>query len=401
MSYFFRQQVHFEKRDWDESKVTRGETVPGTNKGSFKSPGDAAAGAGSAALTAHSGRRKFRAAATDSALDNEVATSATPAQTMQAQFGPRMGEAEILTYLQRPDGPITPEQWRRYEVASAAAKQAQEAAGGDTEKQHATKTRTADGEEVIRYTDERIKAVQGPVVEKYVQEYFERAKANPSGEAELVVLAGRGGSGKSAFGYADDGSTGSFHLGFYSRSAVLLDPDQIKKDLYAQSVKSGAYPKDKAFDPEKSGAGYWHEESSHVTKVIQNRMLEMASRGYRADVVFDLTLASNKGTLMGRFRDAGFQTTLANMNIPPQNSAEQAVARFLKGGRDGAGGRLVPVGVIAKSKNNEANFDEMITMRSDKGFPVVGSWHIYTMREFGKPPALVASGGTRTKKGAR
>jgi hypothetical protein len=97
MSYFFRQQVHFEKRDWDESKVTRGETVPGTNKGSFKSPGDAAAGAGSAALTAHSGRRKFRAAATDSVLDNEVATSATPAQTMQAQFGPRMGEAEILT----------------------------------------------------------------------------------------------------------------------------------------------------------------------------------------------------------------------------------------------------------------------------------------------------------------
>lgn len=45
MSYFFRQLVHFAKREFDESKVTRGKTTPASNSGSFAPRGAGDGGA--------------------------------------------------------------------------------------------------------------------------------------------------------------------------------------------------------------------------------------------------------------------------------------------------------------------------------------------------------------------
>jgi hypothetical protein len=110
-----------------------------------------------------------------------------------------------------------------------------------------------------------------------------------------------------------------------------------------------------------------------------------------------MTLSSNKGKEMGWFKDAGFSTVLAGMNIPPEDSAYQAVNRYLIGNK-GTGGRLVPVAVIANSVKNEVNFDTMIGMKSEKGLPVADAWSLFTLADDG-PPHHVASGGTRVGKG--
>lgn len=331
----------------------------------------------------------------EQSLRDEIAHSSNPAQLLLNQFGIRMTEEQIRQFLQKT---TTAEQWTRFINDSKTASERQKSVGGDSEHQYARKDehgnilRDEQGHAV--YDEDRKRLVHAPIVDEWMQK-FRDAEKNLEGAPELVVLAGRGGSGKSGFGV--DPKTGkptNWHFGFYDSSYVVLDPDEFKKDLAAAAAASGAYPKDASFNPAQDGAGYWHEESSYLMKQMQQRYLEELQAGRKANVVFDLTLNSDKSKPVSDYKRAGMHVTMAMIVIPAKNSALNAYNRYL------GGKRLVPINVIASSKNNEKNFDDMLKHEvDDKGTKMVDSWYLYTAGEEGQRHRLLASGGSSRPRG--
>lgn len=184
------------------------------------------------------------------------------------------------------------------------------------------KYKDSDGE----YTPER-KALHKQIIDDYFVD-VEKFKPKDGQAPSLVILGGRGGSGKSAF---TNGTLNEFD----SDSYFHLDNDEIKGKL----------------KPPYAGwnANQVHEESSYIMGKIM-----MKARALGLNVLIDGTLKSlSIEPAIKDFKKQGYDVEGHYMFLPRQTAAARAIGRFIKRGR------LVPVQVILANTKNEENFDKL------------------------------------------
>lgn len=154
--------------------------------------------------------------------------------------------------------------------------------------------------------------------------------AKPTDKPELVVLGGRGGSGKG--GYTN------------KEGYLVLDNDKIKAML-----------------PEYKGwnSSQVHEEASDIFKEALN-----IARNNKISVVLDMTLAGEFSKIENRvkpFIDNGYSLQAHYIHLPRQKSVQNSINRWLKGNADTNGkGRYVPIDRILEMTNNEDNFAKLV-----------------------------------------
>lgn len=164
--------------------------------------------------------------------------------------------------------------------------------------------------------------------DKILTDIFKDAK--PSENPEIVVLGGRGGSGKG--GYTN------------KEGYLVLDNDKIKAML-----------------PEYKGwnASQVHDEASDIFKVALN-----LAKKNKISVVLDMTLAGEFEKIKNRvkpFIDSGYSLQTHYIHLPRQKSVQNSIKRWLKGDIDYNGnGRYVPIERILDMTNNEENFTKLV-----------------------------------------
>ena len=201
-----------------------------------------------------------------------------------------------------------------------------------------------------RYTPERGK-LHVKILEELIFDNLEKCIPQEGEAPTLILLGGRGGSGKSKFKNL-----------VYDDHFVVLDPDVIKKKL-----------------PEYEGwnATEVHEESSDI---MEQALLICQRNGL--NVVVDSSMKTSKSVerRLQMFKDAGYQTEAHYMFLPPQKSAQRAVARFFT---EGEKGRYMPIDIVLSNKTNEQTFDRIKKC--------VDAWSFYNGDvERGETPYLLA-----------
>lgn len=204
------------------------------------------------------------------------------------------------------------------------------------------------------FTPERKKLHDRIVSGYFTNENVKRATPPPGTKPNMVILGGRGGSGKSAF---TDGKLKEFDVNAH----LILDSDAIKTKLL----------------PPYTGwnAASVHEEASHIfLRVLAEAKLR------KLNVVNDVTLRSlQTESDVKQFKSAGYNIEGHYMFVPRQISAERAVKRYL-GNSPTNRGRLVPPVTLLQNTENEKNFDQM-----KKHFT---KWSVYDNQ--GTKPKLVS-----------
>lgn len=213
------------------------------------------------------------------------------------------------------------------------------------------KYRVKGAKNTAQYTPEREK-LHIEIIEKIIEENLEKYIPKEGEKPTFILLGGRGGSGKSKFKGL-----------VYDDHFVVLDADKIKEML-----------------PEYEGwnAAEVHEESSDI---LEQAMLICQRNGL--NVVVDATMDTGMSAVrrLQLYKEKGYKTEAHYMFLPPQKSAQRAIARFLKKGDKG---RYVPIDALLAMKNNERNFDII----KDN----VDSWSFYTGDvRYGEQPLLLAS----------
>lgn len=200
------------------------------------------------------------------------------------------------------------------------------------------------------YTPERL-AVHQAIVDKIFTDEAVLAAMPKEGEAPVMkMLGGRGGSGKSWI--TDKGPLAG-------DASIVLDADHVKSLLPGyEGWKASAF----------------HEESSDVLKMIDQRALDLG-----VNVILDATMKSEATVAMrmALYESHGYEVEGYYMHLPPEQAATRAMARYAKGGK--FDGRFVPPEIILGNVNNEKNFDKL-----SSGFR---KWAVY--ENTGKEPKLV------------
>ncbi len=147
----------------------------------------------------------------------------------------------------------------------------------------------------------------------------------------LIMLGGRGGSGKSWL----TGQHGPVDAG----KALLIDSDAIKAKLPGY---------------EGWNASAYHEESTHILNMVDKRALALG-----VNTIHDATLKSEATSAMrmAQYEEAGYEVEGYYMYASPETAATRAMSRYSKGGK--FNGRFVPPEIILGNTNNEKNFDKM------------------------------------------
>ena len=156
-----------------------------------------------------------------------------------------------------------------------------------------------------------------------------QAATPPAGQPPtMIILGGRGGSGKSSFK----------NTVYDPDKFIVLDADAIKQLM-----------------PEYEGwnAHQVHEESGEIFDKAVEKAGEMG-----LNVVLDKTMKTAKSAIadVGAFKDAGYRVEAHYMHLPRQEAAKRAVHRFINGG---ARGRYVPPKVVLSNTTNEDAFDQV------------------------------------------
>ena len=163
--------------------------------------------------------------------------------------------------------------------------------------------------------------------EEILTDIFKNAKPS-EGTPEVVVLGGRGGSGKSKYKNKE--------------GYVVLDSDYIKSKL-----------------PEYKGwnAGLLHREAGYVL----NDAIKFAIEN-NISVVLDMTLGDYVKTKdrVQQFMDADYDLKAHYIHLPRQKSVQRVIGRWLKGDIDNGKGRYVPIKAILKMSKNEENFNKLL-----------------------------------------
>lgn len=217
-------------------------------------------------------------------------------------------------------------------------------------------SKIVDGQRI--YTPER-QALHNQIVDKFTSEKAIQKALPAQGEKPtLVILGGRGGSGKSAF---TNGKINEFDASKF----VTIDPDAIKSML-----------------PEYKGwnAAQVHEESSDIGHTIRAVLL---ARG--ANIILDTTLASKSAlSMIEQAKAHGYNVEGHYMYLSREDAATRAISRY-EGNGPSSRGRLVPPDVILSNKTNESNFDSMK--------PLFDRWSAYD--NTGKAPVKIAGSSSK------
>lgn len=169
----------------------------------------------------------------------------------------------------------------------------------------------------------------------------ENAKPKNNEKPTVIFLGGRGGSGKSKFDLPND-TDNKGGVGVYDRSKyIVLDADEIKKELD---------------EYKEYNAAEVHEESSDIMKMALKK-----AKKEKLNIVLDATMKKYDSTKekIEDFKNAGYNIEMYYMHLPREKAAERAVGRFVgkKGKMDG---RYVPLHVILNEmKLNEDNFNRL------------------------------------------
>jgi predicted ABC-type ATPase len=163
------------------------------------------------------------------------------------------------------------------------------------------------------------------VMKKIVSPYkMRRAKPKKGEKPKLIMLGGRGGSGK---GWFEDKV-------YDPKKSIVLDADKIKAEL-----------------PEYEGwnAAQVHEESSDLIEQIFTMAIEKG-----LNVVLDATMKTAKSAVgkAERAKGKGYEIEAHYMHLPRQEAAKRAVSRFM-----GKTKRYVPIDVVLGNTTNEETFD--------------------------------------------
>jgi len=218
-----------------------------------------------------------------------------------------------------------------------------------------------------KYTPERLKLHDKILFdpEKGILSKAAVKRATPAeGETPtMIILGGRGGSGKSSL----NGKEFPQAKVYDDKKTLVLNNDDIKEML----------PEFKGFN-----ANQVHDESSFILE----RIIE-AARAKKLNIVIDGTLKSGPRTIgyIDSFKGSGYRLEAHYMFLPKQEAAKRAVSRFLTKNNDGSG-RYVPPEIIMSNTNNEKNFDDIRK--------AVDFWSFRDNNvERGEPPRLIAQGG--------
>lgn len=215
-----------------------------------------------------------------------------------------------------------------------------------------TKSLVKDGGHLIdkdNYTPERSN-LHAEILEKFFNAAdVKRAKPKPGEKPTMIMLGGRGGSGKSWFTNQHEGDNSPIdHEKF-----LVIDSDHFKGEL-----------------PEYEGwnAGQLHEESSDILDRAAQMALDMG-----LNVIFDVTMKSTRSVeeriVQYKGSDKDYDVQGFYMHAPPEKAVKQAMMRFKRGMEKNGKGRLVPPEIILSNVDNEANFD-----KAKKSF---SKWAVY------------------------
>lgn len=268
-------------------------------------------------------------------------SSESPAEGLIAQHpGSGLSESEILDKVLSED-----EQFKYRDTLAAVREQIN--AGKESYKIHAG-TDGTDG-----YTKER-SALHDEIINDYIKNWKDYQAVNPT----MMMLGGRGGSGKSSFASDSKGAVGG--TGVYDpKRFLVVDSDAIKFRLAKADGAKDA----------RSLAAIYHEESSYIAARIRDSAMAM-----KLNMVLDQTMKSPQDKVVKAFKDAGYKVEGHYMFLPREMAAMRAVQRYKNGGR------LVPPAIILQNVNNEKNFDSLL--------PEFSSWSVWD--NSGKAPKLVA-----------
>lgn len=181
------------------------------------------------------------------------------------------------------------------------------------------------------YTEER-EAIHRQIAAKFFPPEKVAAALPPKGQKPvLIMLGGRGGSGKSWL-------TGK-HGPVDESKAILVDADAVKAMLPGY---------------EGWNASSFHEESSHILSLVDQRAVALG-----VNTIHDATMKSEATAAMrmAQYEAAGYEVEGYYMYAAPETAATRAMARYSKGGK--FNGRFVPPEIILGNVNNEKNFDKL------------------------------------------
>jgi len=124
--------------------------------------------------------------------------------------------------------------------------------------------------------------------------------------AEATIILGPPAAGKSGIG----------NKIALARKAAIVDADEIKKTL--PEFQGGI------------GANAVHEESSHLTAVVEGVLM-----GEKTNVVIPKVGASEASIskVIARYKAAGYSVKLVNMDVTPENAYRRMIGRFVSTGR--------------------------------------------------------------------
>lgn len=215
-----------------------------------------------------------------------------------------------------------------------------------------TKSLVADGGHLIdreTYTPER-SALHADILKKFFNEADVRRATPKAGEKPtMIMLGGRGGSGKSWFTNQREGDNSPID----QTKFITIDSDHFK----------GKLPEYKGWN-----AGQLHEESSDILDQAAKIALDMG-----LNVIFDVTMKSSRSVeeriIQYQGADKDYDVQGFYMHAAPEKAVKQAMMRFKRGVEKDGMGRLVPPEIILSNVDNEANFD-----KAKKSF---SKWAVY------------------------
>lgn len=233
----------------------------------------------------------------------------------------------------------------------------------DTQQKYKKGGKFVEGEYVGgEYTGARM-AIQQKIIWDAFKDW--ENKVPTEGKPKLVILGGRGGSGKSHFTKGENAQ-------YPKDKFVVIDPDAFKESLPEYKDMFGPNGEMKS---KYAGLNAWevHEESSDMKK----RALEMA-KNLGVNTVLDGTVSKYKSVkkVVDEFKKAGYDVEGAYMHLPREKSTARGILR-------GMSARFVPVGQLLAMKENEDVFEQLM--------PDFSKWTIYDNDvPFKTEPKLVA-----------
>lgn len=219
------------------------------------------------------------------------------------------------------------------------------AAGRSTEDLYST----VDENGVRTYTPER-QAVHAAILDKIMADHV-----SVPNDGQLVIMGGPAGAGKSTAAKKLAELTGADIQ--EGRTHVTVNPDEMKTLLQPhQPAYQGLKPNE--------AAGLVHEESSHLAKMLQARLI-----AERKNALLDVTMIDRASTekKMAAFKAAGYHSTAVFVGVPTEVSLQRAGARYIAQSKTPAGGRWVPPKEIIKANlSHEVDARGKPTPRSRK-----------------------------------